>query len=117
MSNPASTPATAIGAACLAVVALLTVATVAADGPTSLDQALTSWVAQHCSPEMCRRYRSDSSPARSLDHDQADEDKLERLWSEETERRMAQLASGEDRTVSRDAVREGLAALRAERSA
>lgn len=31
----------------------------------------------------------------SLDDDRADEHDVERLWSEETERRMAQLASGE----------------------
>lgn len=53
----------------------------------------------------------------SLDEEQADEDEVERLWSDETERRMAQLASGETRTVDWDGVREGLAALRAERSA
>lgn len=51
----------------------------------------------------------------SLDHDQADEDEIERLWAEETERRMAQLALGEAATVSSDDVRAALAALRAER--
>jgi len=53
----------------------------------------------------------------SLDENQADEDEVERLWSTETKRRMAQLASGEARAFTRDEVREGLAALRAERSA
>ena len=53
----------------------------------------------------------------SLDDDRADEHDVERLWSEETERRMAQLASGEARSFTRDEVVEGLAALRAERSA
>jgi hypothetical protein len=55
----------------------------------------------------------------SLDDDQADgnEVEVERQWSEETERRMALLASGEARTFTRDEVSEGLAALRAERSA
>lgn len=53
----------------------------------------------------------------SLDDDQADKDEVERLWSEETERRMTQLASGEGRTFTRDEVLEGLTALRAERSA
>ncbi|MEO6628562.1 MAG: addiction module protein [Aquihabitans sp.] len=53
----------------------------------------------------------------SPDDDQADEDAVERLWSEETERRMNQLTSGERHTFTRDEVREGLAALRAERSA
>lgn len=53
----------------------------------------------------------------SLDDDQADEDEVERLRSEETERRMALLASGEARPFTRDEVLEGLDALRAERSA
>lgn len=53
----------------------------------------------------------------SLDDEPVDEAEVERLWSQETERRMALLASGEARTSSRDDVREGLAALRAERSA
>ena len=53
----------------------------------------------------------------SLDEDQVDEDEVEQLWSEETVRRMAQLASGDARTFTRDEVLEGLAALRAERSA
>lgn len=53
----------------------------------------------------------------SLDDDHADEHDVERLWSEETERRMAHLASGEARTFTRDEVVEGLAAVRAERSA
>lgn len=53
----------------------------------------------------------------SLDDDQANEDDVERLWSEETERRMAQLGSGEAGTFTRGEVLEGLTALRAERSA
>jgi hypothetical protein len=53
----------------------------------------------------------------SLDNDQVDGAEVERLWSEETERRMAQLGSGEVRTFTRDEVLEGLTALRAERSA
>ena len=50
MSARASTTATAIGAACLGLVTLLTVTAVAADGPTTLDQALSAWVSQHRSP-------------------------------------------------------------------
>ncbi len=38
------------GAACIAGVVLLTVAVVVADGPTSLDQSLSSWVDRHRSP-------------------------------------------------------------------
>lgn len=53
----------------------------------------------------------------SLDGDNADEVEVERLWSEETERRMSQLASGESRTFTRHEVLEGLRARRAERSA
>ena len=55
----------------------------------------------------------------SLDDDQADGNQVEveRQWSEETERRMALLVSGEARTFTRDEVSEGLAALRAERLA
>lgn len=52
----------------------------------------------------------------SLD-DQADEDEVERLWSSETEQRMAQLASGQARTFTHDEVHEGLATLRAQRLA
>lgn len=52
-----------------------------------------------------------------LDDDQADDDDVERLWSEETERRMAQLESDKAHTFARDKVRERLAALRAERLA
>lgn len=50
MSTPASTAAMAVGAACLAGVALLTLAAVVANGPTSLDQTLSTWVAQQRSP-------------------------------------------------------------------
>lgn len=50
MSSSTSTAATAVGAACFTVVALLTVVAVAADGPTSIDQGLASWVAEHRSP-------------------------------------------------------------------
>lgn len=53
----------------------------------------------------------------SLDDNPSDEDEVERLWSEETEQRMSQLASGESRTFTRHEVLEGLTALRAERSA
>ena len=53
----------------------------------------------------------------SLDDDQAHGVDVERLWSEETERRMAQLDAGLARVVTRDEVRGGLEALRAERSA
>lgn len=53
----------------------------------------------------------------SLDDDDADEHDVERWWSEETERRMADLASGEACTYSRDEVVKGLAAIRGERSA
>lgn len=58
-----------------------------------------------------------SSLLASLDDDQADEAEVERQWSAETERRMAQLASGEAQLFTREEVHEGLAALRAERSA
>lgn len=53
----------------------------------------------------------------SLDDDRTNGVDVERLWSEETERRMAQLEAGETRVVTRDEVRGGLEALRAERSA
>ncbi|HEY9562801.1 MAG TPA: addiction module protein [Nocardioides sp.] len=52
----------------------------------------------------------------SLDDDQAAEEDVERLWSEETARRVGQLESGDARAVSRDEVLEGLEELRAERS-
>ena len=48
----------------------------------------------------------------SLDEDDSDPEEIERLWSAETERRMAMLESGEARTYTRDEVRVGLATLR-----
>lgn len=56
-----------------------------------------------------------SSLLASLDDDQADQAEVERKWSAETERRMAQLASGQAQTFTRDEVHVGLAALRADR--
>lgn len=48
----------------------------------------------------------------SLDDDQADEDEVERLWSEESERRMALLASGEASLVTWEHVTERIDGLR-----
>lgn len=53
----------------------------------------------------------------SLDSEVADDDEIDRLWSIETERRAAMLEAGEARTFTRDEVLEGLAELRANRTA
>jgi len=62
------------------------------------------------------RVRLASDLLASLDGAPVDEDEVERSWSRETDRRMELLGSGEALTVSRDEVRDGLAALRARRS-
>lgn len=49
----------------------------------------------------------------SLDDDQANEDEVERQWSDETERRMALLASGEARLIDWDHVTTRIDGLRA----
>lgn len=49
----------------------------------------------------------------SLDENGADEHEVERLWSGETERRMALLASGQAHQVSWEHVTERIDALRA----
>jgi putative addiction module component (TIGR02574 family) len=74
-----------------------------------LEQALT------LSPS--DRARLASGLLASLDDDQAHGVDVERLWSEETERRMAQFEASQARVVTRDEVRGGLEELRAERSA
>ena len=53
----------------------------------------------------------------SLDEDQADEAEVERLWSEETERRMKMFASGEAQVVTWDHVSERIDRLRASSAA
>lgn len=58
-----------------------------------------------------------SSLLASLDSEVADEHEIDRLWSVETERRATMLESGEARTFSRDEVFEGIAELRANRTA
>lgn len=72
-----------------------------------LEQALTLSPAD--------RAKVASSLLASLDDDQADESEVEQRWSAETERRMAQLASGDARTFTRDEVHVGLTALRSNR--
>ncbi|MBK6855287.1 MAG: addiction module protein [Microthrixaceae bacterium] len=53
----------------------------------------------------------------SLDEDQGDEAEVERLWSEETERRMAMLTSGEAQVVTWEHVSERIDGLRASSAA
>lgn len=74
-----------------------------------LEQALALTVAE--------RAKVASELLASLDGDEFDEDEVDRLWSIETQRRTAMLEAGEARTFSRDEVRDGLDALRAQRSA